>query len=135
MHEIYELKDLLMEELKEYGRKGELTGGSLEIVDKLAHAVKNLCKILESEEEYSEASYEGENSYRGGGNRGGSSRSYARGRNARRDSRGRYSREGGYSRADEMEDMVESIRGMMNELPQEIQRDAQKFVQKLEEVM
>ncbi len=89
----------------------------------------------------------------GGGGNGSSRNSYARGRgrNARRDSMGRYSsesrrysreggmnrysREGGYSRADEMEDMVESIRSMMGELPQEVQRDAQKFVQKLEESM
>lgn len=168
MHEIYELKEMLMKELEEYGSKGELTGGSLEVIDKLAHAIKNLCKIIEAaeeEEEYSMAggSYErggqgGGNSYaRGGsgggrgGQGGGSSRnSYARGggrgrgRNAQRDSMGRYSsesrerrysREGGYSRADEMEDMVESIREMMQELPQDVQRDAQRFVQKLEQQM
>ncbi len=169
MHEIYELKEMLMKELEEYGRKGELENvGSLEIIDKLAHAIKNICKIIEAaeeEEEYSMAggSYEGGNmgggnSYArggsGGGQGGGQSRnSYARGRgrNARRDSMGRYSsesrrysreggmnrysREGGYSRADEMEDMVESIRSMMGELPQEVQRDAQRFVQKLEENM
>lgn len=168
MHEIYELKEMLMKELEEYGSKGELTGGSLEVIDKLAHAIKNLCKIIEAaeeEEEYSMAggSYEGGSYARGGqggggrgGNRGGGSSnrggsyrggsyagggqgggSYARGRgrNARRDSMGRYSSEGGYSRADEMEDMVESIRGMMQELPQEVQRDAQRFVQKLEQTM
>ncbi len=171
MHEIYELKEMLMKELEEYGSKGELTGGSLEVIDKLAHAIKNICKIIESaeeEEEYSMAggSYDGGNmgggnSYArggsGGGQGGGGSyrNSYARGRgrNARRDSMGRYSsesrerrysreggmnrysREGGYSRADEMEDMVESIRSMMGELPQEVQRDAQRFVQKLEENM
>lgn len=73
-------------------------------------------------------SYEG-GSYARGGGRG-------RGRNARRDSMGRYSREGGYSRdAEEMEDMVESIRSMMGELPQEVQRDAQRFVEKLEQNM
>lgn len=170
MHELYELKEMLCKELEEYGRKGDLTAGSLEVIDKLAHALKNLDKIIEAkemeEEEYSMAggSYEGGNmgggnSYaRGGsggqGGGGGSSRnSYARGRgrNARRDSMGRYSsesrrysreggmnrysREGGYSRADEMEEMVESIRSMMGELPQEVQRDAQRFVQKLEENM
>lgn len=161
MHEIYELKDMLMQELEEYGRKGELKDvGSLDIVDKLAHAVKNLCKIIEAaeEEEYSSASYagggqggntSGARGRSGGGQGGGGSyrSSYARGRgrNARRDSMGRYSREGemrrysregGYSReGDEMEEMVESIRGMMQELPQEVQRDAQKFVQALEQMM
>lgn len=163
MHEIYELKEKLMRELEEYGMK-ELSAGSLEIVDKLAHTIKNLCKIIEAaeEEEYSMAggSYayarggDGGRSNRGGGssNRGGSNRgSYAgggggggqsgnayargRGRNARRDSMGRYSGEEGYSGAEEVEEMVESIRGMMQELPPELQRDAQRFVQKLENMM
>lgn len=152
MHEIYELKEMLMEELEEYGRKGELKDvGTLEIVDKLAHAVKNLCKIIEAaeDEEYSSAGGGRGNSYRsggGGGQGGGGSyrNSYARGRNARRDSRGRYSREGemrrysrdGYSReGGEVEEILESIRGMMQELPQEVQRDAQKFVNALEQMM
>ena len=158
MHDIYELKEMLMKELEEYGSNGELTGGSLEVIDKLAHAIKNICKIIESAEMEEDYSMEGMgNSYaRGGygGQGGGQSReSYARGRgrNARRDSMGRYSgesrrysreggmnrysREGGYSRADEMEEMAESIRGMMQELPQDVQRDAQRLVQKLEEQM
>ena len=47
-----------------------------------------------------------------------------------------YSREGGYSRAgEEMEEMVESIRSMMQELPEDVQMDAQRFVQKLEQQM
>ena len=154
MHEIYELKEMLCEELEKYGAKGDLSAGELEIVDKLAHTVKNLCKIIES---YEDKEYSGEMgdmmSYQrgnqGGSNRGGSYRgsyrggsygSYARngrgrGSNARRDSMGRYSSERGYSRADSVDEMVDSIRGMMGELPQEIQRDAQKFVQKLEQLM
>lgn len=159
MHEIYELKEMLMRELEEYGKKGEMSAGSLEIVDKLAHAIKNLCKIIEAAEEegYSERgrSYAGGGSYRGGsyegrgglgGNQGGGSSnrggsyeggSYARGRgrNANRDSMGRYSREGGYSRAGDMEEMIESIRDIMQELPESVQHDAQRFVQKLEQEM
>ncbi len=167
MHELYELKEMLCKELEDYGRKGDLTAGSLEVIDKLAHALKNIDKVIEAKEmEEEEYSMEGGNmgnmggSYARGGSEGGqgggrSRNSYARGRgrNAKRDSMGRYSsegrerrysreggmnrysREGGYSRADEMEDMVESIRSMMGELPQEVQRDAQRFVQKLEEQM
>lgn len=148
MHELYELKEKLMRELEEYGAK-ELSAVTLQAVDTLAHAIKNLCKIIEAaeEEEYSMAggSYayarggDGGRSNRGGGgssNRGGSY-AYARGRgrNARRDSMGRYAREEGYSGAEEVEEMVESIRGMMQELPPELQRDAQRFVQKLEQQM
>lgn len=156
MHEIYELKEMLCEELEKYGSKGDLSTGELEIVDKLAHAVKNLGKIIEmyEDEEYSGAyAYEDGmmgGSYRRGGRGDGSSRggsssnrggSYARGdgRSRRGENnptgRNQYSREQGYSRADEMGDMIESIRGMMGELPQEVQRDAQRFVQKLEQHM
>lgn len=74
-------------------------------------------------------------SYRGGSYRGGGM-SYARGRgrNARRDSMGRYSSERGYSRTGDVDEMIESIRGMMGELPQDVQRDAQKLIQKMEQM-
>lgn len=148
MHELYELKEKLMKELNEYASQ-EMSAGSLEVIDKLSHAIKNICKIIESaeEEEYSSrGSYMDGGSYRysreRGGNRysyeggqGGSRNSYARGRNARRDSMGRYSREGGYSRTDGMDSLVEEIRSMMQELPQNVQQDAQRFVQKLEQEM
>ena len=57
MHELYDIKEMLMEELKEYGRKGELTSGTLEVVDKLSHAIKNLCKIIEAYEEVCDKLY------------------------------------------------------------------------------
>lgn len=145
MHELYELKEMLCEELKEYGKKGEMSTGSLEVVDKLAHTIKNLDKIIESyeEEEYSgrgsyedgsmrgsyRGSYEGRGSYEDG--RSYERRSYARGRgrNARRDSRGRYSSEG-YSRN---EDMAMQIREMMEDAPDERTRqEFQRFLGKLE---
>ena len=86
MKELYELKDKLCEELKEYGKK-DMSAGSLDVVDKLTHTIKNLDKIIEGyEDDYS--NYSGRN-YRG--------RSYAR----NRDSRGRYS-SNGYSYEEEM---------------------------------
>ena len=136
MHEIYKLKEMLMKELEEYGSKGELSGGSLEVIDKLAHAIKNLCKIIEAaeEEDHSMMGNSRDSSYRNNYNMGGS---YARGRggNTRRNRMGRYSSEPGYSRNEGIEEMIESIRGMMQELPQDAQRDAQRFVQKLEQEM
>lgn len=141
MHdELYELKDRLMKELEEYGKQ-DLTAGSLEVVDKLSHSIKNICKIIEAYEEEEEGysmrgrSYDNgtggmsRNSYRGN--------SYARGRgsNARRDSMGRYSRDGRYSYADGVEELVETVRGMMGDLPQNLKQDAQRFVQKLEQEM
>lgn len=41
---MHELKEKLMSELLDYSR-GDLTHGTLEIIDKLAHALKNICKI------------------------------------------------------------------------------------------
>lgn len=48
MHDLYALKDMLCKELEEYGAKGELTADSLDVIDKLAHAAKNLDKIIKS---------------------------------------------------------------------------------------
>lgn len=109
MHALYELKDILMSELEEYGKKGELSAGSLDIVDKLCHAIKNLDKIIWCCEEdgYSNKtmSVSYRNSYYDG------DRSYAR----NRDSRGRYSRSG-YSRHG---DLAQRVREMMAEAPNE----------------
>lgn len=150
MHELYELKEKLMKELNEYATQ-EMSAGSLEVIDKLSHAIKNICKIIEAaeEEEYSGrgGSYNmdgGSSRYsregRGGryayeGGQGGGSYARGRGRNARRDSMGRYTSAGAYSRTDGVEDLVEQIQGMMQELPQNIQQEAQRFVQKLEQQM
>lgn len=132
MHKLYELKEMLMEELEEYASKDKLDVGGLDIVDKLAHAIKNICKIIKSYEEddgYSGGAYtyEGVGSYK----RDGSMRSYARGRgrNARRDSMGRYS---GAER--DMDSMVEELREMMPDLPEEKKREVQKFIQKVEQM-
>lgn len=141
MHGVYELKEMLCKELEEYGSKGELSAGTLDIVDKLAHTVKNLDKIIESYED--EGSYYGGESYDDGGmymNRGGRSNrsmasyrggSYARGRNARRDSRGRYSREG-YSRNS---DIADQLRDLIEDAPDEKTRqEIQKLVMKMEQM-
>ncbi len=144
MDAIYELKDMLCEELEEYGKKDKLDVGGLEIVDKLAHTIKNLDKIIESyeEEDYSGAYYDG--SYEGtenmgGGNMGGSyARRYSRergrgayamargrGRNAKRDSMGRYSRDNKM--------MAQELRDLMEDAPNEhIKMELQKVIQKVE---
>lgn len=135
MHGIYELKDRLCDELEEYGKKGELDVGSLDVVDKLAHTVKNLQKIIKKyeEDEYSYADGMpdgGTYSMRGGysnrrGSNGRNGNSYAR----RRDSMGRYSR--GYSMAGG--DMVQELRELMNEAPDERTRmEFQNFISKIE---
>lgn len=136
MHKIYELKDKLCEELEEYGDK-KLDAGSLEVIDKLAHTVKNLDKIIEKyeDEDYSSAYDDGMTggSYERGGNRYGSRYAMARGdgrgrgRNARRDSMGRYSSD---SRM-----MVDELRELMNDAPDERTRmEFKRFIEKMEQM-
>lgn len=128
MHELYQLKEKLLDEMKKYSSK-DMSAGTLEVVDKLAHATKNLCKVIE-DMEYSErggsyGSYGGGSSREGSYGRGGSyarggsydyarggdmsmdGGSYARGRSAKRDSMGRYSRTG---------EIAAELRGLMDDV-------------------
>lgn len=125
MHELYELKDMLCKELEEIGGKGELTAGSLSTIDTLAHAIKNLDKIIEAKED--------EEGYSGRYYDGSYNRSYARGRtNARRDSMGRYSRDG-YSRA--AGDMADRMRSMAAEAPDETtRREMERMADKMDKM-
>lgn len=131
MHELYELKETLCDELKEYSRKGKMSAGDLEVVDKLTHTIKNLDKIIEKYEEegYSEerrgGSYRG-GSYEDGGRTYRVEGSYARGRgrNARRDSMGRYS---------SADNMVMELRELMEDAPDERTRmEFERFIKKME---
>lgn len=140
MQKLYDLKEFLCDELCEFAGK-DLNSATLETVDKLAHAAKNVGKVIEMcESDYSGrgsygnssrgsyGSYEGsyENSNEGSFARG-------RGRNARRDSMGRYARDG-YSRAEDMKEMTHEIKMMANYLPANKQQDLQKLVEKMEQM-
>lgn len=149
MHDLYNLKDKLIKELEEFGRK-ELTESSLKNIDTLAHAAKNIGKVIEccEDEEYSmamsrgysrEGGYsrrmsrsDGGGSYTGDGSRDfirpdGSYRyetpgaSYAR----RRDSMGRYSSAGD-------EDLRESLQELMNSAGDEhTRREIKKLMERM----
>ena len=80
MHKLYKLKDMLCEELESYGDHDKLTSSSLETIDKLAHAAKNVTKVIESCEEES----------------GMSGRSYRGSYDGGMSNRGRYSMDGYY---------------------------------------
>ena len=111
MKELRDLREMLCEELKEYGRKGEISTGSLAAIDTIAHAVKNIDKIIDDD------GYSGR--YDDGMMRG----SYAR----RRDSMGRYSRNG-YS----MSDFSEKLRHLMDEAPDDHSRmEIQRLIEKM----
>lgn len=135
MHDVYKLKDMLCEELEEYGKKKDLNAGALDVVDKLAHTIKNLDKILENYEEKQDGY-----SSRGGSygetmqNRGGS---YARGRgrNAKRDAMGRYASEGRYSMEEysRNDEMIDKLTDMMNDAPNEQTRqEIQRLINKMQ---
>lgn len=116
MAKMEELREMLCEELDKITKKGELSAGSLDVVDKLTHSIKSIDTIIAMEDAgYSSDDY----SMRGN--------SYARGRgsNARRDSIGRYSSDnysmrGGrsgergrnYSYDDEMNNLREQLEDM-----------------------
>ena len=128
MHKLYELKETLCKELEEYAKSDQLDIASLDIIDKLSHAIKNIDKIINAEEM---KGYSGDNG--GYSNaRGYSGRQYsmndgysnARGRGigARRDSMGRYSGA----------DMSSELRRLMEEAPDdqtraELGRMAQRY--------
>ena len=139
MHTYYDVKDILKKELDEIVRKGELSAGSLETIDKLLNSIKNACKIV-MYEEYKEDGY----SYARGDGRG-------RGSQARRDSMGRYSSEGGYSNErggrggysrrsgysyddGDKQEKIEMLREMMQEAStDEERRTLQKIMRKMEQ--
>ena len=130
MKEMHKLKDMLSDELAEYAQKGELSAGSLDVIDKLSHAAKSIATLIAMDESgYSGDRYPGDrysNERR--------SRSYNRGSSyARRDSRGRYSRYDGYSGA--VNDMIEQLTDMMNEAPdQETREEIQRLVTKFQKL-
>lgn len=149
MHTYYELKDMLKKELDDIVKKGELSAGSLDTIDKLLNSIKNACKIT-MYEEYKEDGYSYADS-----DMDMSNYSYARGRgsNARRDSMGRYSSEGGYSNArggrdgrggysrrgysyadGDKQDKIDMLRDMMAEVSTDEERRAlQKIIRRMEQ--
>lgn len=57
MHKIHKVREMLCEELGTYSMKEKVDAQSLEMIDKLAHAIKNIDKIVDREEmmQYSNA--------------------------------------------------------------------------------
>lgn len=144
MENLYKLKMLMIKELNELGNKSELDAGTLELADKLSHATKNLCYVIESMDEYSnddgmsrrmsrrsyaDGSYADGESYDDG--------SYARGRmRAPRDSMGRYSAARGYSRHGEEKtiELLDDLRGVVRDLPKDAKFEIERIIKKHEDV-
>ena len=147
-----DLCEMLEGELNTITKKGELTKESLELIDKLTHAIKSVTTIKAMEDA---EKWDGGSSYRGysrgyhaydghaydGGMSNAYSRDYSRdysmnsydGRRGRDgDGDGRYS-ERGYSRADEKSHMMQKLEKMMDDTinPQERQT-IQRVMQQLQ---
>lgn len=108
------LRDMLCDELEKITKKGELSTGSLDVVDKLTHSIKSIDTIMAMEG----SSYENRRG-RGGNSRedrGGSyNYSYERGGSyaRRRDSMGRYSRD------EAKMELAEELRSLESEMQDE----------------
>lgn len=143
MHVYYDVKDMLKKELEDITKKGELSAGSLDTIDKLLHALKNASKMIMYEQ------YAGDGYSYADADMDMTEYSYARGRgrNARRDEMGRYSTDyrggrdgrGGYSRRDysyadgEKAEKIEMLRGMMHEVSDDEKRTIQKIIRRMEQ--
>ena len=123
---MYELRNMLCDELDELARKGELGTGDLEIAHKLTDTIKNIDKIemLEDDGYSRDEDYSRRYSRGGDYSRDGE---YSRGGDWQADMRGTYGRgssyarrgthyvRGHYSRSDSMEHLREQINDMMRE--------------------
>lgn len=138
--DLHELCETLSREVQDTNEKirsagGKLSAGDMDYIDKLTHAIKSVkatIAMMEDDGYSGHYPYFMGGSYDDGGmnsNRSMRGRSYAQ----RRDSRGRYSStysRDGYSRGG---DMVEELRDLMQDAPDERTRqEFQRFITKIE---
>lgn len=128
MKELYKLRDMLCDELEKYGQRSEMTASTLDIVDKLAHSIKNIDKIIEAKtmEGNSNRSYGNHPSYGRSYDDGGNSMGYNSYGGRSRDSMGRYSGNEGNS-------LAAQIREVMPMMSRETQQEAQRLLTKLDQ--
>ena len=118
MEALYELRDMLCDQLAEYGERGELTNATLEKIDTLAHALKNVDKVIDCREGEADKSW-----------------------NARSRSKRSYSMRSGTSKKRRMnhdedvdrEDLIDRMYSMMDDMPDEKSKEEmQKLVSRME---
>ncbi len=145
LDDMYELCETVAKEIGDANQKieaagGKLSGADVDYIDKLTHTMKSIkttIAMAEAEENGESGYYPymggyGYRSYENGGGR--SNRRGGGTSNQRRDSRGRYSREnrGGYSRDDAKADMVDELRDLMQDAPDE--RTRMRFKEFIREI-
>lgn len=131
------IKEMLCEELETIAKKGELTAGSLDTVDKLTHAIKSIETII-AMNEYNDDGYSNRGSYESRNGSSGARRytrdgsmdggnSYAGYGNVRRDSMGRYSRD------EATDEIINRLHDIMNDTPNEqAKQEIRKLINKME---
>lgn len=127
MHKFYELKDALCKKLEEYNdeivSKGKIDSSYIDMVDKLAHAIKNLDKVMEKDDDYSYNSYNYENA------RPMNNVAYRRGNN----SMANRAYMDGYSAASE--DTVGDLRNLINNISDDKTRmEIMRIIRKIEQM-
>lgn len=147
LDDMYELCETVAKEIGDANQKieaagGKLSGADVDYIDKLTHTMKSIkttIAMAEAEENGESGYYPymggyGYRSYENGGGGGQSNRRGGGRSNQRRDSRGRYSREnrGGYSRDDAKADMVDDLRELMQDAPDE--RTRMRFKEFIREI-
>lgn len=147
LHELCEMYGDWIHEAKDKLRRSgtSVSPADADYLDKLTHSLKSIKTTVAMMESEDEGGYSGRNpmmprygyTYEGDGSRG-MSRSDGYGgmsragrMNAKRDSMGRYSRDG-YSYADSIDGLVDEMRGMMGDLPEEKRREVERFVNKMD---
>lgn len=120
MKELYELRDIYMEELRGLAKKHEMSMGSLDVIHKLTATIKNIDKIMMMDGGYSREGGSYDNGYSG--------RHYVRGHY----SRDGYSRDNSYGRYSQRGDIGGELRELMDRTEDE--RTRQLFRRLLDEL-
>lgn len=123
MKEYYELKEKLCDELKKYGKK-DLTAGSLDVVDKIAHSINNINEVIESYEE---------NGYSNARNNRRNNRNSYEMRYETSNARGGRNRAGYSNEGYSYDDMMSKLYDLVDEAPDDKTRqEFNRFIQKME---
>lgn len=127
MKALYDLRDMMEDEVKKLTKKGELDVASVELAYKMVDILKDIATIEAMEaSDYTEG-YSRSDGMWNGGSYGYRSRVYDDGSYAR----GRYMRNG-YSRNDEHDHMVQKLERMLNETTDEtVRRSIQRSIDDL----
>lgn len=119
MRGLFDIREMLCDEVDTIAQKGTLTAGDLDTAHKLTDTIKNIDKIAR----YAEEGYSSAGEWNAGGSYG---HSYRDGdMSYRRDSMGRYSRRM-YSRDDGKERMIHEMEEMMRNAGNDREREAMR---------